>query len=241
MHRLFNRASFIWSRATKKCNVPGKIASCNQQRETYSLGTRKYSNAPPQRPFENNSYEKNNKWNNFYDQFVKDFKDLSNEMEKRRYNTRWIYFIGVGVFGYATYGFFRNWASKEVVLISSKTFEDPKFKDDAIKFVKYLANSDQVQTEINNLIEKITTQQVVQDNLAALFENVLQKNSVKDSAKTASQDIVRDLCNSPEYELWRKDVSEYLKKEIQTQLSDDKNREAINNMTKQTIRSLFWK
>ena len=79
---------------------------------------------------------KNDKWRHFYNEFAKDFRDLSHELERRKYNKRVIIFAGIGIFGFATYGFFRNWASKEVVLISSKTFEDDKFKKTAITFAK---------------------------------------------------------------------------------------------------------
>ena len=69
--------------------------------------------------------------------FVKvtqDFSELLNEMERRKYNRSITIIVMIIFMIYTTYGFFRNWASKEVTLISSETFKNPTFKNDVIIF-----------------------------------------------------------------------------------------------------------
>ncbi|XWV25084.1 putative ORFan [Tupanvirus deep ocean] len=191
---------------------------------------------------------KKDKWRDFYEKFSEDFKDLSNEMERRRYNKRIIIGVGISIMGYATYGLFRNWASREVVLISSKTFDDEQFKNKAITFAKEgiqkLAASEEVQESITTLLEKsvidLVNKENIQNELSNLISKAIDSKKVKDISQSSVKEIVSDLLNSRENESFRKEVSIYLSKEIQKQLADKENQKQASKFTSQTLRGIFW-
>jgi len=194
------------------------------------------------------SAAKSDKWRNFYNQFSRDFTDLAEELERRKYNKRLIIFAGVGVFGFATYGFFRNLAAKEVVLISSKTFDDENFKRKAVTLAKdgirELCESSEVQRDVTNLLEKSVVDLISRDNvqnqLAGLVAKAVQSNQVKDVSKESIKLIVNDLINSEENVEFRKGVSNYLASEIQTQLSNKANQDTASKFTKKAFFGMFW-
>lgn len=201
------------------------------------------------------------KWKDFYDRFYSDYNDLSQELERRKYNKRIIAIILASIFGYATYGFFRNLASKEVVQISSKTFDDPKFKEDAIKLITEVCESQEVQAKITELLKNtvinLTKDPSVQTNITNLLSQalinltekpevqkalgeLLKKHNVKFAAEESIKNVVLDLINKEDYKELRDEVTQYLTKEIQKQLNEKKHHDSVYQIMRHSVRKLFW-
>ncbi len=192
---------------------------------------------------------KSEKWKNIYDEFMKDFKDFSTELERRKYNMRIITCSFALIFGYATYGLFRNWASKEVVLISSRTFDDNQFKCNAVTFskdsIKELVESEEVQTNVANLLEKsvidVINRPVVQNKLVELLENAIRSEQIKSATNASTKSIIDDLVNHKDNADFRENVTSYVSTELQNQLSAPTMQQEFGRFIKAAVLSIFGK
>lgn len=142
----------------------------------------------------------NDKWKYLYEGLSKDLRDFSEELERRKYNKRVMAVAGIGIFGFASYGLFRNWASKEVVLISSKTFDDEQFQKKSFSYskqiIKELTESEEVQRDLTNLLEKsvinLLKRETVQNQFIDLVSTAVESNKVTEATKQTLTVIMQD-------------------------------------------------
>jgi hypothetical protein len=176
----------------------------------------------------------------YYNNFKQDVNDLLDEMNKKKYNTRLFGLVMFGIFGYATYGIFRNQISKEVVVISTKTYDDPEFKkateECLIQLMKSPTVQDNVSIVLKNAVIDTIKNKDIKDELGKMFEEILSTSSFKKQAAITSNEIITELINNPEYEPMRNSVSEYLKTEIEKQLKDETNNKNADAFVKELIR-----
>lgn len=153
---------------------------------------------------------------------VGDLKELYNEMERRKYNIRWIAGTIVVVGGYIFYGAITDWATDQAADVTSKYLENPKFKKDIISFVEQtveeLAKSPKIQNDITKLLE-ITVNNLadnpdIQNKLADLFTTVFKSESIRLAGGELSEDIVNQLLTSPEYETIRNEAIQFVINEM---------------------------
>jgi len=154
---------------------------------------------------------------------------------------------GISIIGYATYGLFRNWASNEVVLISSNTFEDEQFRQAAVKFtkdsIKELTESTEVQQYVTDLlgisVTNLAKQEYIINGLSNLLSKAIESKQVKDSSKESVSNAINDLVNSDDHKLMRETISKYLSEELRAQLSNKENQYIFSVFTKNAIWRIF--
>lgn len=176
-------------------------------------------------------------------------KELLNEMEKRKYNTRVILFGLGGIFIWISYGFITKWASKQTTVITTQSLEDPEFQKKVIEFcentITELVKSPQVQqdtaTLLNDAVIEISQRQVIKDQLTDLFKYIFETEIIKNSATELSADTVEQLINSPDYEGFREDVQKYVSELVVDITNDEKMQKELGDMIWYAIKSMFGK
>ena len=146
--------------------------------------------------------------------YLKEWRELMLEMEKRKVDTKRIRNIICVLLGGVILVFFdviRNWTSDQVTSVATGTLNKEEFLDTVTKFgeagVTNLVSSEQVQTDVTNLskiaIFELAKQQKVIDTLAKVFADVFQTKIVVDAGATLSADVVKQLLETEEYEWLR--------------------------------------
>ena len=213
------------------------------------MSRRKYTTQPTPPPI-----DPSEKWRARYAEFMKDFGDFSAELDRRKYNKRWITLIGMGIFGYATYGFFRNIVTREVVTITTKTIDDDSFKTRSVasakEYIQQIVASPEVQQSVTTALEQsvlaLVNQKNIQDELSKLLATAIESNEIKKSTRESVSFILEDLVNSDVHKPLRVSLSNYLATEIQTQLNSKKNQEHGWNFIKNSFTAFmpniyFWR
>ena len=155
-------------------------------------------------------------------EIVSDLKELYTEMERRKYNIRWIIGVGGVIGGYIFYGAITDWATDQAADVTSKYLENPKFKKDVVAFaeqtVNELVKSQKVQADITDLLGKavkdLANNPDIQDRLADLFVKVFKSTSVRTAGGELSEDVVDQLLNSPKYEHIRNEAIKFAIQEM---------------------------
>ena len=229
------------------CRAGVVITRCNQARPANIISRspyRSYSSKP-------NLNEAKSKWTTIDEitrsAYILDMKELLNEMEKRKYNTRIILFGLGGIFIWIFYGLITKWASKQTTVITTQSLEDPKFQKKVIEFcentITELVKSPQVQqdtaTLLNDAVIEICQREAIKDQLTDLFKYIFETEIIKHSAAELSADTVNKLLNSPDYEEFRKHVQKYISEIVVDVTSDEKMQEELGNMIWNSIKSMF--
>ena len=151
-----------------------------------------------------------------------DLKELIIEADRRKYNTK---LIGLGCLLAVIVTFFgaiKNWATDQAADVTKKYLENPKFKEDITRFAEQtisdLGKSEQVQTDITNLLGKavinLAEQDDIRDKLAELFANVFKTETVKNAGGELSEDVVKEIIMSEKYATLRDEVVKYVVEEM---------------------------
>jgi hypothetical protein len=136
--------------------------------------------------------------------YIKDMVHVMKEMEKQQYNTKrlkiilsCIVFSVVIVF----YDLIRNWTSKQVTNITTRSLEDEEFQKEVGVFCE-------------KIIMDLAKRDDVCDVLAELFAKVFVSKPVIQSGADLSGRVVKDLLNDKEFEWLRQMIFEFLIKQI---------------------------
>jgi len=160
---------------------------------------------------------------------VNDFTELYNEMERRKYNVRWITIGCAAAVVYIFYGLITDWLSDQAADVTSKYLENPKFKKDVIKFaeeaVNELVKSERVQKDITELLKdtviKLTDDDTIRTKLTNMFIVIFKTNGIKEAGGELSEDVVNQLLNSPKYENIRQEAVKFVVDEMIQVIKND--------------------
>ena len=176
--------------------------------------------------------------------FVKDFKELLEEIEKRRYNLRKIYFI-IGAAGiFLSYNLIRDWTKDQVQVITTESLKEEKIQKDVLHFceniISQLRKSPSVQKDIANLLEiaisDLSQRERVQKDLEDIFYRVFTSSLMKNAGKELSASTVQKLLESPEF---KNLVAKYAKEEISQLCHDPEVKQNIGELILNSIKSWF--
>jgi hypothetical protein len=153
---------------------------------------------------------------------VGDLKELYSEMERRKYNTRWIVGSVVVIGGCIFYGAITDWATDQAADVTAKYLENPKFKKDVTAFaeqtINELVRSPKVQADIADLlgdtVKKLADTPEIQEKLADLFVKVFRSEAIRNAGGELSEEVVDQLLNSPKYEDIRNDAIRFAIQEM---------------------------
>jgi len=160
---------------------------------------------------------------------LSDFNELYTEMERRKYNMRWIGIACAATVVYIFYGIIVDWLSDQAADVTSKYLENPKFKKDVIKFaeeaVNELVKSERVQKDITELLKdtviKLTDDPTIRTKLTDLFIDIFKTNGIKSAGAELSEDVVKQLVNSPKYENVRQEAVQFVVNEMINVVKND--------------------
>lgn len=189
--------------------------------------------------------------------YISEMNDLVDhvfkEMENRKYNVMRIkimIFILILIILLASYDLITNWSSKQVNIITTKSFEDPDFKKKLTELcestIKQLTESEEIQKDLTNLL-KIVVQNLadnpeVQEKLSKLLIEVLKFENIKNTGAETSSLIIDKLINSPEHEKIRKEIYDYITLEINKLSEDKKVQKNLGQLMLSSLSSIFtWK
>lgn len=165
-------------------------------------------------------------------QLVGDMRALFKEMERRKYNMRWIALGGVGVVSYLSYELVKDWFTNEAVDVTNdvtqKYLKNPEFKKNITIFVEdtisELSKSEKVKQDVAFLLEgaviELASRESVKNELAELFKYVFATEVIRNSGAELSSVVVDRLLTSDEFDSTRTMVTEYFTDEIMNLLAD---------------------
>jgi len=153
---------------------------------------------------------------------VGDLKELYKEMERRKYNTRWIVGSVVIIGGCIFYGAITDWATDQAADVTAKYLENPKFKKDVTAFaeqaINELVRSPKVQADITDLlattVTKLADNPEIQEKLSDLFVKIFRSDAVRNAGGELSEEVVDQLLHSPKYEEIRNDAIRFAIQEM---------------------------
>ena len=247
---------------------------------------RSYTSKKPSSNWENLMSEFKKDTANNYTKSFSDFQDFYREAQKRNYRIgMWVAIIG-GFFGLSTIGYWRSVVSRQAAIVTAATLNDKQFQKDSEKYVTNLmdamAKSQSVKKIVDDfvaqtvsrflespstttMVEKLVADQVerlckrddVKAQLATLFSQVFQSNTVKDGAVISISSIVESMLESnktelenigldihqkfgPEiYQKFKENLTQFLMEEIRRQLNDSGNRQVANDAAKSVVWSFI--
>jgi hypothetical protein len=185
--------------------------------------------------------------------FMKDVKDMLEEMEKRKYDLtkfRILIIIFIFLILIVFYDLIINWAGKQTTNITTKSLNDPIFQKEVVIFCKehihQLVNSKEIQDDIANLLKnaviEISKNEELQKSLSDLFVNIFLMETIANSGGQLSQKVLEKIINSPEYEPLRIMIYEYISKETEKLSGDKKIHDDLSKLLKGSLKSMFlWK
>ena len=158
-----------------------------------------------------------------------DFKELWNEAERRKYNTRWITIGCAATTIYIFYGIIVDWLSDQAADVTSKYLDNPKFKKDIIKFaedaVNELVKSKRVQNDIVELLErtviKLTDEPKIKEKLADMFIDIFRTEGIKNAGAELSNDVVLQLLHSEKFKDVRQEMIQFVIDEMIKVVKDE--------------------
>ena len=183
--------------------------------------------------------------------YIKEWREIMNEMEKRKINTKRLKiilcFIASGVL-FVFYDVITSWTSTQVTEITSKSLDDPKFQQDIVEFcentINKLVMSQKVQQDVVSLLQlaifELAKKEEVLNILSELFAKVFTSNVVKEAGATLSADVVNKLVKDPEYQELREMVYRYLCEELERLSKDGKVQTDISDLAKQALLNMIW-
>lgn len=131
---------------------------------------------------------------------VKDSLELVKEMERRRYNVRW---IGLSIAGVGTLLFFgavRDWFTDQASEITTRYLKNETFQKNVVTFVEgvisQLASSPSVQENVNTIVIRTTKNSDVQQSLIELFTYIFQTDTITSSGTDLSKVVAENLVRS---------------------------------------------
>ena len=177
-------------------------------------------------------------------QVKKDFTELVNEMEKRKYNTRIIgAFIGAAglFFSYST---IKDWFTDQAADFSKDYFENEKFQKSFLVFLENtisdVTKSEKVKKDVNYLVIETTKDPHVQSALVDMFKNVLYDKQIINSTSDLSNDVVNNIMTSEDYRETREELVNYAVTEIFNILANPKIHLETGNAIRKSIWTQIW-
>ncbi|AYV82096.1 MAG: hypothetical protein Homavirus7_2 [Homavirus sp.] len=183
--------------------------------------------------------------------YVKEWREMMDEMEKRKFNTKRLKIILCVLAGsvmFVSYDVIQKWTSEQVTHITTKSLEDPNFQKDVIAFceniVNQLVTSEKIQNDVINLLQlaifELAKRQDVIDELSKLFGTVFTSEVVQNAGSNLSAEVVKMLLHGEEYEELRQMLFNYLCMEINKLSQDDRVQSDIGILARNAVGVMIW-
>ena len=165
---------------------------------------------------------------------AKDIQDLFSEMRKRRYNTT-RFKILLSLFGTFTvfvfYEAITDFISHRATDVTSKSFEDPQFVEDATIFGSAVGKE---------IVKNLSQDPEVKEMFAEFFTSLFTSDPIKKAAGQLSESVVHSIIMDDEHEIIREQTIALTKKKLCEIFHDPKIQQETSNFIWTTVGGAFY-